>query len=418
MPQKGARVSQLKIHMENYEIAVPLPNDVPPKLDLSHLPLPVLRAGSVEALINQNEDLMARLTVSLRRLALVEEENIRIEEEKKHLTDALQNRSDQLLIQQKKDEYWKEHLLKAQNETLRAERECDIAKQELSVMEIRYHEFVIGIENSVDEQNQRLKWAHRKIVRFQKYRAKIRLLSQQLRVDFSKVREKLEETMFLNQDVNNRLQASIEFTEIQKHEFQKKLNETISAYESKINQLSENEKELESTLQQVSERNQILGQLIVDQVELENKAISLKSNAEAFKKRWDKLENEHLELRKACELSQNEKKNLAKELGKLHQNNEELSSKNLRHREQVEGLQALWDDARKRIEDMISRENALQKLNEELSHQLALVRRELQASKDVKLVAQTRLSFSEHAVLNWLEEAENRLAQIESSHCV
>ena len=46
---------------------IPTPNQIPVPLDLSELPDHILRSGAVEALTNQNEDLMARLSVVLRK---------------------------------------------------------------------------------------------------------------------------------------------------------------------------------------------------------------------------------------------------------------------------------------------------------------------------------------------------------------
>lgn len=58
-----------KIHSQN----IPLPLEVPPCLDLSQVPKEILYSQTVEALILQTEDLMARLTVHIRRNSILEQ---------------------------------------------------------------------------------------------------------------------------------------------------------------------------------------------------------------------------------------------------------------------------------------------------------------------------------------------------------
>src|SRR5690242_19027163 len=86
---------------------VALPSEIPTRLDVSNLPLPILRSGSVEALIAQNEDLMARLSVTLRRMSIMEEDANRLKTEKDLAEQQTRNVADQILLHENKDEYWK-----------------------------------------------------------------------------------------------------------------------------------------------------------------------------------------------------------------------------------------------------------------------------------------------------------------------
>ena len=51
---------------------IPIPSEIPMAIDTSLIPKEVLRTGAVESLISQNEDLMARIKVLIRRQSSLE----------------------------------------------------------------------------------------------------------------------------------------------------------------------------------------------------------------------------------------------------------------------------------------------------------------------------------------------------------
>lgn len=99
--------------------SIPLPDQLPEANDYSHLPPEVLHTSTVESLISQNQDLMTRLSVNIRRVA--------------DLEIALRNRDEGLRsIAAQKDAIQEEHeivsekyrMLKTQTDRTRLEKEA------------------------------------------------------------------------------------------------------------------------------------------------------------------------------------------------------------------------------------------------------------------------------------------------------
>ena len=82
---------------------VPLPNQLPKGMDFSELPLSGLKSSALESLIGQNEDLMARLSVSLRRGSESEDRITEIEKQNSSLHSRFAAIKEQYSILQEKD---------------------------------------------------------------------------------------------------------------------------------------------------------------------------------------------------------------------------------------------------------------------------------------------------------------------------
>src|ERR1051325_6147799 len=68
---------------------IPLPDQLPTRIDVSRLPQDILHTSTVETLLNQNQDLMTRLSINIRRVTDLEvllrqrQEQIRVLEAQK-----------------------------------------------------------------------------------------------------------------------------------------------------------------------------------------------------------------------------------------------------------------------------------------------------------------------------------------------
>ncbi|HWU43791.1 MAG TPA: hypothetical protein VN132_10145, partial [Bdellovibrio sp.] len=82
---------------------IALPNQLPKGIDFSDLPVERLKSSTLESLINQNEDLMARLSVSLRRANEFEDRIQTLESENSTLRARFQTIKDQYLLVSEKD---------------------------------------------------------------------------------------------------------------------------------------------------------------------------------------------------------------------------------------------------------------------------------------------------------------------------
>jgi hypothetical protein len=97
------------------EILVPtrkqIPIELPPPPDLSNLPSHILHSGTVETLIGQNDDLMARLKVNIRRNSLFEQKILELENSNIEMTRANSSLLSQIQIYEEKDLIVREKLM-------------------------------------------------------------------------------------------------------------------------------------------------------------------------------------------------------------------------------------------------------------------------------------------------------------------
>src|SRR5262245_56948023 len=87
--------------------SIPLPDEIPPPPDLSHLPKDVLHSSTVETLLTQNQDLMARLAVNIRRCAEMEENALLMEQKFEALRFEKQVATDQVQVFKEKEKLQK-----------------------------------------------------------------------------------------------------------------------------------------------------------------------------------------------------------------------------------------------------------------------------------------------------------------------
>ena len=84
---------------------IPLPDQLPQKLDVNSLSKNLLESQAVENLIAQNDDLMARLSVNLKRILKMEQINRDEINKNKELIQKVEHLSDQVLILKEKTKH-------------------------------------------------------------------------------------------------------------------------------------------------------------------------------------------------------------------------------------------------------------------------------------------------------------------------
>ncbi len=99
-------------------IPIPLPNELPAALNLQHLPSQVLHSSTVETLIGQNEDLMARLKVNLRRNSLLEQKLLQVEADLEAQKNKLEASEFETQIATEKEAQHKNKLLDIETELM------------------------------------------------------------------------------------------------------------------------------------------------------------------------------------------------------------------------------------------------------------------------------------------------------------
>lgn len=129
-------------------VNVPTPETLPKRIDVSHLPHEVTKNSVLESVLDQNDDLMARLSVTLRRISSLEEQVVHFKNLEAETRSEYENLKDQVLVlrakarcvQERQDDY---------------DQRYNKLKSELEFLQIKYEEeikeFEIKLSNSYDE---------------------------------------------------------------------------------------------------------------------------------------------------------------------------------------------------------------------------------------------------------------------------
>ncbi|HRO66799.1 MAG TPA: hypothetical protein PL182_04480 [Pseudobdellovibrionaceae bacterium] len=344
--------------------SVPLPDEMPAPLDLRHLPKDVLKSSTVENLISQNEDLMARLKVALRRLSSMELENQALAKSAEESQRKAALAEDQSLVLKEKDRAWK-------NRIREYETEREILAEKIRVLSDRARE----------QENELVR--HRKY--HEKIRSQVKPHLMQLK-EYSRKLEKQIEELTADQDGKNaliqdlRVQIS-EVTRNSRHQVElaeNRVHELIESYEASLEQASEESKKLKAHNEDLEIKAARLRRTEQVRDELENTVIELRRSKESLSIRF---ESESRRLGESVE-------NLSKENARFKVENEdmrekisgdfekikELQKQNLDLQSQLESLRYLWASRNEENEKLKLSLSSLERLNVDLSSKIQEMR--------------------------------------------
>jgi chromosome segregation ATPase len=345
MMEKGSfHTSALQVHSsvtqtqnqsaEELVKRVPLPNQLPKGLDFTDLPQGSLKSSALESLIGQNEDLMARLSVALRRGGEFEEKIEFLEKENSGLRSRFETLKEQFLLTQEKDKISTTRLNELHDDAV-------TYKKQSEKLETLYADLYLQAQAF----QKRLQRAERGQARLRKAARSL----QKKAKGAAQLRKELDHSVVSQQ-------------------------QAIQNYESKLNTVRA---EIEGMRAKVQERDSIFEQ----KVKLENQLVyeqrqTAMRDADNLEQ-IEKLGAENISLRTQLketlvtnESQRLEIERLSSELPHLKQVRENLT-------EQVESLQALWSHKQKELEALEEKNRALQKLNQSISLTLNQQRKEI-----------------------------------------
>lgn len=345
---------------------IPLPDEVPSRQRFAqNIPAEILKTNTVENLISQNEDLMARLKVALRRLSVLELENQKITEESNKIRLSQSAFNDQLMVFREKDNAWKKRVDQA-------EKEREIYAEKFNVL------------------NDKMQKVNIELDRYRKYQDRIK---QQVKPYVSQLKE-----ISKNLEVKNlELSHDLERKEADLRDLRHQIIELTKNSRTQVEILHNKNIELtsyyEAQLEKITSENKNLKE---NQADLENKALRLHRSLE----RQDELENELVELSRSKD---DLRSRLDKEIHRLQERNNELTRhnqklgiehadlqvkvvddqnriytierENVQLNEQVESLRYMWTAKNEENEKIKSAMASLEKLNLELSQKINDIRR-------------------------------------------
>lgn len=314
---------------------VPLPTQAPEQPDYSRIPERVLRSGAVETLIGQNEDLMARLKVNIRRCSSLE---ARLSEQEREASDL--RRINSSLTAQIQIICEKESALKARAEG--AER----------------------VRNSLESELRLLSAFRRRILKWTKPRFK---RASQIEAALWAREAELAATKTRLERATERLQE----IEGSRARDQAKL---VESYEGQLADARETAERMKAERAYFKERSDRLEQARMKLAEAENEAILRDRQRRELER---KLNEETSRLQAEVAGFRREAKLLAAELQTSKRNELKAEAKSAaaakglaRSEDQFESLRAVWEDLQKTCESLASRNDALARVNQELARKL------------------------------------------------
>lgn len=356
---------------ENASPNVPIPIEIPPPPNLASLPSRILHSGTVETLIGQNEDLMARLKVNLRRNATLEQRILDLQNELNDTRSENASLQDQYFIVQEKDRIYK-------TKAFEIESQFDGQKAEITLLRTKLEEITATTQSKIKILETYVRRV-RRWVRPSMDKLRGRLERERLRtIEFvhhiEQLRNGVAERDVEIGELKRRMEDLSRYEREREHQFQQDQARLVDSYEGKMRDQAEQALKLESDLKYFKERAQRLDEARREQVEAENKAILYARKNVDLERR---LNTEIHQYQEQAAAYRGEAKALAAELETMRaemrrsrEEGERLQGENARMTDQLESLQTLWGETRRQTETLELRIDALNKINQELSKKL------------------------------------------------
>lgn len=346
---------------EQFSISkIALPDELPKPAERKHIPADLLKTTTVENLISQNEDLMERLKVSLRRLSTMELENQKLAETARKAVLSQTALKDQFMILREKDQAWK-------NRTDILETEKQVLSEKSRALEERTQQ----LQASVD--------------RFQKYHDKVKTQVKPYIAQLKEYSRSLEEKISKNENlcqhqlatINDLRTQIIEITKASKLQIEietKRNRELTEFYETQLDSLQKEVENLREVRQENDFKTLKLNKALERQDWLENEVIQITRSKDELKFRLEtELENLQSRIQEVSRQNQRlgiEHADLQVRVTEDSQSLQSLKSENEQLREQLESLRYMWTAKNEESEKLKAALGGLEKLNLELSQRL------------------------------------------------
>ncbi len=347
------------------------PDQLPDPIDLADLPESILQSSAMEAVIQQNEDLMARLTVSLRRISFLEEKVKESTAESQTYKDRHENLKDQILILKEQTKRLTHKNAGVANERARRDQEIAELKEQIRVLEVRYAELFQTNRSAKQKFDDELTSYEKIVNRFRKYRQNIKITLPKFRREFDALKSRLTQQEALVAGLRQNLNETTEYITEQGQNHKREIRDLTESFEAKI-------KDLNGENEMLMEQNRVLGErlkefdrLQTDRYRLENELVVANRREQESR---EQFETELHETQALLGKYRSESKQLAVELQEKISQIEDYKKQNDHLREtqealneQVESLQALWSEKQAKVENLTEQKASLQRLNQELS---------------------------------------------------
>lgn len=334
-------------------------------MDFRAIDKDLAKSGSIQALFSQNEDLMARLKVTIQRLNVTEDENRGLSDELEDLKKSFSALSDQMLVWKEKERIWKDR-----NNAL---------------------------DSEVQNFNQRFpdyKNMEAKIERYQRYQERVKSQIKPYVHQLKSYAQSLHEQILgLNREIDTReaqnadlkhqitdlkekLEQQIQFYEINQ-------NDLVAGFEKERSELLNEIRALNESNQALEMKAQTLDRSLERQDELENLVIALRRSKEEFQSgveaELEQLKASSSELKTTLVDKNLTIEDLQKNLETVRNKLQMSEIKQEETEEQLTSLRYMWTSKSEENEKIKISMASLEKINLELSNKLNALRKENEA---------------------------------------
>lgn len=346
--------------------SIPLPDELPRRPDLNHLPREILKSATVENLISQNEDLMARLKVALRRLSILETENQKMTEETNKVRLSQSTFTDQILVFKEKDSLWRQKV--------------DQLEREKQIYSEKMHQFQEKARNMEGDLARHVKYHERIKTQVKPYISQLKEYSNTQDLKIRELEGSLAQREALLRDLRHQIIEVTKNSRYQVEASEKKSQEMVSFYEEQIQTLQHDLQVLQGAQEELEIKSVKLHAALERQDALENEIVTLRRSKDDMK---DRLDTEI--VRQQERLSELTRQN--QKLGVEHADLQirvvedqdkiqRLEKENFQIQEQLESLRYMWSAKNEENEKLKAAASALERLNLELSQKLNELRKQ------------------------------------------
>jgi hypothetical protein len=389
-------------------VSIPLPTDVPPPPNLSSLPAHILHSGTVETLIGQNEDLMARLKVNIRRNSILEQQIM--EQDRLHARLKGEHAS---LIAQYQVLCEKSEMIREKSQTFDIQMEelrdqIDLSDARAQAAAERSQELRAGLVFEKAYRRRIRAWVRPYLTELKR-----RLTDTQSRISFLDRQLSTREAVI--GDLRERLGNAEKVAQVATVKNNQDQALLVESYESRMSLAEAGALKSRAESALLREKASRLDEAVSARANAENRIISLeRKNQDMERTLGEELNSIQTQLANF----RVEAKELAAEVmaanaerDRARLSESEAKSELGRAQDQFESLQAVWAEAQKKFEASKLQQDALNKLNQELSRQLKTERK---ARESGSLVAASPVVTESTSIR--LEKIDSILAELECGY--
>lgn len=378
--------------------SIPLPTEVPPPPRLQDVPARILHSATVETLLDHTEDLASRLKVHIRRNGQLEGQLIELETQIQDSELMRQTLLAQIEILREKDKSVADRTAAAEAKLKRSHDEADLARLEAKELLTKNRELQISaarawsfrrrvkrwVSPGIEAREQQLKLLRGRTLELEAEVLRLSAMTSSLREELTHQRAETDKRLTSGERDRSRL---------------------VEHYENQLHQLSEENKRLENQLTGANQKVDVLDQTTRESAKANNQRIyferrseeleaQLQSETSRLQAALDDIAGECSALRASVETSRRLKDDADRA-------KEEAEAAKLRADSQLKSLRDIWQENSVRLQALEVQNEALEKLNAELSRKLSAAREE----------AKLRVSSEALNKVGFIESSEPAAAQ-------